>query len=48
MTRILDDWLASSYAESKDTGRLPRGRNPLKSYILEANALEGQRATGWR
>lgn len=38
MARVLDDWMASGYAHFKDSGRLPRGRNPLKSYIVEANA----------
>jgi hypothetical protein len=38
MARTLDEWMARSYAGFVSTGRLPTGRNPLKSYIVEANA----------
>lgn len=41
MSRVLDEWMASSYAKFRTSGRLPSGRNPLKSYIVEANVVEG-------
>jgi hypothetical protein len=37
MGRVLDEWMARGYAQFIQTGRLPRGRNPLKSYLVEAN-----------
>jgi hypothetical protein len=40
MARILGEWMASSYTHFKESGRLPTGRNPLKSYIVEANVPE--------
>jgi len=40
MVRTLDEWMGRSYAGFKDSGRLPSGRNPLKSYVVEAN-VEG-------
>lgn len=43
MTRHLDEWMSSSYAHFRASRRLPRGRNPLKSYIVEANALDGSK-----
>ena len=38
MARILDKWIATTYASAKRSRRLPSGRNALKSYIVEANA----------
>lgn len=40
MARTLEEGMAKGYAHLKGTGRLPRGRNPLKSYLIEANAPE--------
>lgn len=40
MGRVLDEWMARGYSQFVQTGRLPRGRNPLKSYLVEANVPE--------
>lgn len=40
MARVLDEWMSSSYVHFKESGRLPHGRNPLKSYLVEANVPE--------
>lgn len=37
MGRILDEWMARGYAKLRASRRLPRGRNLLKSYLIEAN-----------
>jgi hypothetical protein len=37
MGHLLDEWMARGHAEFKGTGRVGRGRNPLKSYLVEAN-----------
>ena len=42
MTRVLEEWMGHGYAGFRETGRLPRGRNPLKSYLLEANVTRDE------
>jgi hypothetical protein len=38
MARILEEWMTQSYAKLRTSGRIPHGRNLLKTYLIEANA----------
>jgi hypothetical protein len=43
MARHLDAWIATSYSHSRVDRRLPKGRNALKSYIVESDNSNASR-----
>lgn len=47
MVRYFDEWMTTGHGYFRDTGRYAKGRNLVKSYLVEANAPEvGKAADG--